>query len=63
MTGADTTERRGLEEQLHQAQKLEAIGQLAAGIADEINTPTQYTGDNLRFLKIRGIRWRSFSIL
>jgi signal transduction histidine kinase len=27
------------------------VGQLAAGIAHEINTPTQYVGDNLRFLQ------------
>ena len=33
------------------AQKLESIGQLAAGIAHEINTPTQYVGDNTRFLQ------------
>ena len=33
------------------AQKLESIGQLAAGIAHEINTPTQYVGDNLLFLR------------
>lgn len=49
--GADITERRLLERQLAQAQKLEAIGQLAAGIAHEINTPIQYIGDNVRFLR------------
>jgi PAS domain S-box-containing protein len=47
----DITERKLLRGQLLQAQKLESIGQLAAGIAHEINTPTQYIGDNVRFLK------------
>ena len=47
----DITERRLLRVQLAQAQKLESVGQLAAGIAHEINTPTQYIGDNVRFLK------------
>ena len=47
----DITERKLLERQLLQAQKLESIGQLAAGIAHEINTPIQYVGDNTRFLR------------
>ncbi len=48
--GADVTGRRIMERQLGEAQKLEAIGQLAAGVAHEINTPVQYVADNLRFL-------------
>jgi signal transduction histidine kinase len=39
------------QQQLLQARKLEAVGQLAAGIAHEINTPMQYIGDNIRFLR------------
>jgi two-component system, NtrC family, sensor kinase len=37
--------------ELIQAQKLMAIGQLAAGIAHEINTPMQYIGDNVAFIQ------------
>ncbi len=51
LMGADITERKQLEEQLAQAQKMEAIGHLAAGIAHEISTPAQFVGDNTQFLR------------
>jgi len=47
----DITEKRALESQLRHAQKMEGVGQLAAGIAHEINTPTQSVMDNLTFLR------------
>jgi PAS domain S-box-containing protein len=47
----DVTQMKTLERELAQAQKLESIGQLSAGIAHEINTPTQFIGDNIRFLQ------------
>ncbi|MFV0347376.1 MAG: cache domain-containing protein [Halodesulfovibrio sp.] len=46
----DISERGIMEAKLLQAQKLESIGLLAAGIAHEINTPAQFVGDNLRFI-------------
>jgi signal transduction histidine kinase len=39
------------EVELRQAQKLEAIGRLAAGVAHEINTPMQFIGDSLSFVR------------
>ena len=49
--GADITDRKNMESQLQQSHKMEAIGQLAAGIAHEINTPVQFVGDNTRFFQ------------
>jgi len=40
-----------LQRQLVEARKLESLGHLAAGIAHEINTPIQFVGDNLAFLR------------
>ena len=43
-------ERHDLELQLQLNSKLESMGRLAAGVAHEINTPTQYLATNTRFL-------------
>jgi signal transduction histidine kinase len=48
--GRNITERKILEDQIIHSRKMESIGQLAAGIAHEINTPAQFVGDNTRFL-------------
>lgn len=51
VTYRDLRLQKELETKLLQAQKLEAIGALAAGVAHEINTPMQYIGDNTHFLR------------
>jgi PAS domain S-box-containing protein len=43
-------ERDRLALELRMAQKLEAVGRLASGVAHEINTPMQYVSDNVTFL-------------
>lgn len=48
---AAEAEKKTLERSLVQAQKMEALGTLASGVAHEINTPIQYVGDNVRFLQ------------
>jgi len=42
--------RAKVEVELRQAQKLESVGRLAAGVAHEINTPVQFVNDSVHFL-------------
>ena len=54
-------ERERMEIELRHAQKLESVGQLAAGIAHEINTPIQFVGDSVALPRARRSTtcWRS----
>ena len=47
----DITEKKFLKNQLLHSRKLEIIGQLAAGIIHEINTPTQFISHNIHFFQ------------
>jgi PAS domain S-box-containing protein len=47
----DVTEQRRAQAEMLQTRKLESIGQLAAGIAHEMNTPLQFISDNLTFAR------------
>jgi len=54
--GADVTERRSIENQLDQRQKLEAMSRLAGGIAGEIAAPLEAAERRIRTLKERSER-------
>lgn len=47
----DLRKQKALEVELRHAQKMESVGQLAAGVAHEINTPIQFVGDSVYFLE------------
>jgi signal transduction histidine kinase len=47
----DISLQKQLESELQQAQKLESIGRLAAGVAHEINTPVQFVTDSVQFVR------------
>jgi PAS domain S-box-containing protein len=47
----DVTHQRQMEFELQQAQKLESVGRLAAGVAHEINTPIQFVNDSVHFVR------------
>jgi PAS domain S-box-containing protein len=47
----DITERRKIEEQLRHSQKMEAVGQMSAGIAHQLNTPLSVISAQLQMLR------------
>ncbi|MBR9971959.1 PAS domain S-box protein [Magnetospirillum sulfuroxidans] len=47
----DIGQLKNAQQEALQSSRLASVGQLAAGIAHEINTPIQYVGDNLRFVR------------
>jgi ammonium transporter len=55
--GSDMSQRLELERQLADARRLESIGQLAAGVAHEMNTPLQFVENNIEFLQQCSSAW------
>lgn len=47
----ERTRLEAVQRELRQTEKLRAVGQLAFGIAHEINTPIQFAGDSVHFLR------------
>ena len=47
----DLSARHELQSRMMHLEKMESLGKLSAGLAHEINTPMQFIGDNLSFLK------------
>ncbi len=50
-TGLDITDRKAAEERMASSDRLESIGRLASGLANEINTPVQYLNDSVSFIR------------
>jgi PAS domain S-box-containing protein len=71
LVSQDVTERKRAHAELLAGRQMALLGTLSAGVAHEINTPIQYVGDSLRFLreasdallqlfdKVQGIRQRA----
>ncbi len=63
-----SAERERIETELRLAQKLEAVGSVAAGIAHEISTPVQFVGESVELLRqafdsLRSVNVRFRSVL